>query len=149
MLAVLILTFVLGTFQLTAHADQSGASAAISSVKGQIMTCYSAAKEAEAGGANITVLARALNEANVLLSNAESAFTAGDYASAQNYAAQSQARLVNFTSDANALLIASTAQRNQAFSINVVGSICGTVAILVGGTGMWFFLKKEDRQNGE
>jgi hypothetical protein len=146
---VLALVFAVGVFPSVAWADQSGAAGAISNAKSQILTCYNAAKEAEAAGANITALAGALNEAGILLSKAESAFSAGDFVGAQNYAVQSQGKLASFVSNANALLIAAGAQRNQDFLINVVGSTVGTVAVIAGSVGLWFFLKKKYHREGE
>lgn len=129
-------------------ADQSGAANAISSAKSQLVNCYDAAREAEAAGANITTLTGVLNEAGLLLSHAEFAFSNGDFADAQDYAVQSQGKLVNLVSDANALLIAAGAQRNQDFLINVVGSTGGTVVVLVGSFGLWSFLKKKYPNDG-
>jgi len=131
-----------------AWANQSGAANAISSARSQLVNCYDAAREAEAAGANITTLTQVLNEAGLLLSQAEFAFSGGDFGGAQDYAVQSQSKLGDFVSDAEALRIAGEGQRNQDFLINVVGSTGGTVAVLVGSFGLWSFLKKKYPSDG-
>jgi hypothetical protein len=123
-------------------ADQGAASAAISSAKNTIATCYSAAKEAEAAGANITALVGTLNEAGSLLSQAELAHAANDFDTALNLATQSQNRLNNFVGEANALKETAAQQQNQDFLINVVGSTIGTFAVIIAGFAVWRFLKK-------
>ena len=112
------------------------------------MDCYDAARDAEAAGANITALTRVLNEAGLLLSQAEFAFSVGDFGGAQDYAVQSQSKLGDFAADAEALKIVAEGQRNQDFLVNVVGSTGGTVAVLVGSFGVWSFLKKKYPSDG-
>lgn len=143
-----LLVLFLGVFSPIVWADQSGASNAISSAKNQLVSCYEAAREAEAAGANITSLAVVLNDAGLLLSQAEFAFSVGDYGAAQDYAVQSQGRLADFVSDANVLKVAGEGERNQDFLINVVGSAGGTVAVLVGSFALWSFLKKKYQAEG-
>ena len=147
MLSALPVLF-LGVFPAMVWADQSGAANAISNARSQLVICYDVARETEAAGANITTLTRVLNEAGLLLSQAEFAFSVGDFGGAQDYAIQSQGRLANLVSDANALKIAGEGQRNQDFLINVVGSTGGTVAVLVGSFGFWSFMKKKYQNNG-
>jgi len=87
---------------------------------------YDAAREAEAAGANITTLTRVLNEAGLLFSQAEFAFSVGDFfgcAGIMRFRRSKQTR--GFCSDAEALKIAGEGQRNQDFLINVVGSTVG------------------------
>lgn len=148
-LVVLALVFAFGVFPSVAWADQSGAAGAISSARSQIVSCYNAAKEAEAAGANITTLASALNDAGLLLSNAESAFLAGDFVAAQDSAVQSQGKLAGFISNAHALQTEGAAQRNQDFLVNEVGSTVGTIAVVAGSIGVWLFLKKKYRKEEE
>lgn len=124
-------------------AEQANASTAISSAKNTILNCYSAAKEAEAAGANITVLTGTLNEAGSLLSQAELAYATGDFNTALNLADQSKNRLSNFIGEANSLKETATQQRNQDFLINVVGSTVGAFVIIVTGFAVWFFLKRK------
>jgi hypothetical protein len=140
-----LLVVSVGVLPSVVWADQGGAAAAVASAQSRIETCYEAAKKAEAAGANISALTESLNEAGSLLSDAEFAFSVGDFASAQDFAAQSQGKLVDFVSDASALQAAGGAKRNQDFLINVFGSICGTAAVLAGSFGLWLFLKKRYR----
>jgi hypothetical protein len=124
-------------------AEQTDATATITSAKEQFVTCYQAARDAEGAGANISSLTASLNEAGALLSQAESAYSANDFDTARNLAVQSQGMLGNFVSEANVLKENATAQRFWDFMINVVGSVIGTVAVLVGGVVVWLFLKKK------
>ena len=144
-LLCLLLAFSLGFLPSVAWADQGGAANAISSARSQLLSCYEAVWDAEAAGANITSLTGTLNEAGLLLSQAEFAFSNGDFGAAQDYALQSQGKLSNLVSVANSLLNAAEAQRNQDFLVNVVGSTGGTVAVLVGSLGLWSFLKKRSK----
>jgi hypothetical protein len=153
LLLCLLLAFSLGFLPPVVWADQGGAANAISSARSQLVSNYDAVRRAEAAGANVTSLTGTLNEAGLLLSQAEFAFSNGDFGAAQDYALQSQGKLANVVSEANVLLNAAEAQRNQDFLVNVVGSTGGTVAVLVGSWGLWSFLKKknkskEDREFG-
>ena len=140
---ITLLLFVISTFLPLARADQTDAAAAIASAKEQILICYQAAKEAEGAGANITALVAVLNDAGTLLSSAEFAYSVSDFDIARDLAVQSRERLGNFVSEANVLIVNATAQRFWDFMINVVGSVIGTVAVLVGGVVVWLFLKKK------
>jgi hypothetical protein len=130
-------------------ADQAGAANAISNARIQLVNCYNVAGTAEAAGANITMLTVTLNEAGWFLSQAEFAFSNGDFAGAQDYAVQSQGKLADFVSEANALLIVAAGRRNQDFLLTVVGSTGGTFAVLAGSFGFWSFLKKKHKNDGE
>lgn len=124
-------------------AEQTDASAAITSAKEQIVTCYQAARDAEGAGANITSLTATLNDAGALLSQAESAYSTNDFDAARDLAVQSREMLSNFVSDANALKETAIQQGNQDFMINVVGSAVGAIAVVVGGFAVWNFLKRK------
>jgi len=130
-------------------AGQNEAATAIATAKQQIVTCYQAAAGAETAGANITSLTSILNEAGMLLSNAELAYSKGDFNAARDQAVQSQTRLSNFVSEANALSEIAGQQRNLDFIINVVGSTVGTLVILGAAVAVWFFLKKRFVTRGE
>lgn len=127
---------------------QSDAAAAITSAKEQIVTCYQAVKDAESASANVTSLTAVLNDAGALLSRAELAYSTGDFDAARDLAVQSQGRLGNLVSEANALKETATQQRNQDFMINVVGSTVGTFAVLGAGAAVWFLLKRRYEQSG-
>ena len=129
-------------------ADQTDATAAITSAKEQIVTCYQAAKDAEGAGANITSLTATLNDAGTLLSQAESAYSMNDFDAARYLAVQGQGMLGHLVSEANALKQTATQQRSQDFLINVVGSLIGAFAVIGAGAATWLFLKKRYAQNG-
>jgi hypothetical protein len=136
--AILIVTFFISPV-----ASQADVTTAISSAKNTFLNCYEAAKAAETAGANITVLTSNLNEAGMLLSQAELAYSSNDLNSARNLAVQSEAKLSNFISDADHLREIATQQRNQDFLITVVGPLLGALAIIGIGVGTWIFLKKK------
>jgi hypothetical protein len=79
-IAVLLVTSVL--FAAPAFAQQDSAQTAISSAQSTLVSCYSAAKDAEAAGANVTSLTATLNTAAGLLSQAELAYASSDYSTA-------------------------------------------------------------------
>ncbi|MCW4007356.1 MAG: hypothetical protein NWF09_01505 [Candidatus Bathyarchaeota archaeon] len=140
-----ILLLVVSPFFPLARADQTAAAAAIASAKEQIATCYSAAKEAESAGANITALTAILNDAGELISRAEYTYSIGDFDAAQDLAVQSQRLLSDFVAEANALKETAAEQRNRDFMINIVGSSAGTFAVLGVGSAIWVLLRRRER----
>jgi hypothetical protein len=143
-LVVLVaLLFFVAVFASPVWADQAGATAAISSTKNTIVNCYGAAEEAEAVGANITALVATLNDAGALLSQAELAYAANDFDAAVNFAVQSQSVLNGFVGEANALKETAVQQQNQDFLVNVVGSIIGSIAVIIVGGLVWLLLKRK------
>ena len=146
---IALLSLFLSASPSTVLAQQSGAASAISSARVQLVSCYNAAREAEATGANITKLASVLNEAGSLLSSAEFAFSHEDFDLAHDYAVQCQDKLTNFVSKANAISVAGEANRNQDFLINVIGSTAGSIVVLIGGLALWSFLKKKNLEGGQ
>ena len=145
---VTVLIFSVIALPTLVLAEQTDAAEAITSAKAQIVTCYQAAREAEGAGANITTLTATLNDAGMLLSQAESAYSKNDFDAARNLAVQSQGMLGNLVSEANSLKQTATQQRNQDFLINMVGSLVGAFAVIGAGVATWLFLKKRYAQNG-
>ena len=141
MFAAAVLLVLLAVFGSLVSA-QGDAAAAISSAKSTVLSCYNAAKDAEAAGANITTLTGTLNEAGSLLSRAELAYSTGDFAAATSFAVQSQNKLSNFVAKANSLRDAAARRESRDFLVNVVGSVAGTFAVVCAGVGTWVFLKK-------
>lgn len=129
-------------------ANQTSAAAAINSAKNTILTCYDAAKEAESAGANISLLESTLNNAGLLLSQAELAYSKNEYDRAQSLAVQSQTVLNGFTSKAQSSGLAALQQRNQDFLVNVVGSIIATLVVLTAGLLAWVYLKRKYTKGG-
>jgi hypothetical protein len=146
-LAVLLLTVT----ALPSHIvlAQTGASSAISSAQNTLNTCYEAAKQAEAAGANITSLQETLNTAGTQLSQAEYAISQGDSASANSYAQQAQNILNGFVEQANVLRDTASRQTQTSFLINVVGSIAGTFAVIGGSIAVWIILKRKNPSQGD
>ena len=140
---VIILLVAVTVVASPVWAEQSNAETAIASAKNRISDCYSAAKEAEAAGANITGLMGTLSEAASLLSQAELAYAGNDFGVAVNFAIQSQNALNDFIGEANTLKETALQQQNQDFLINVVGSIIGAFAVIVVGGLVWILLKRK------
>jgi hypothetical protein len=140
----LIIILVLFVMAVTSPAwGQADAATAISSAKNTILSCYNAAKEAEAAGANISVLVDNLNEAGSLLSQADLAYATNDFDAAFNLAIQSQNSLNDCLAEANTLKETAAQQQNQDFLKNVVGSIIGTFVVIFAGLAIWLLLKKK------
>jgi hypothetical protein len=144
-----LLAMSLSFLPSTVWADQVEVADAISRARSQLVNCYNVARKAETVVANITTLTGTLNKAGLFLSQAEFAFSNGDFTGAQDYAVQSQGKLADFVTEANAFLIDAASQRNQDFLIDVLGSAGGTVAVLVGSAGFWSFLKKKHKNDGD
>jgi type II secretory pathway pseudopilin PulG len=140
---VIVLLLVLAVAASPVWAEQSGSSTAISSAQTTILYCFNAAKDAEAAGANITVLVGTLNEAGSLLSQAESVYAINDFDTAYDLAVQSQNTLSGFVAEANALREAAVQQQNQGFLVNIVGSAIGTFVVIAAGFAAWLLLKKK------
>ncbi len=129
-------------FVVPVHADASSAQLAINSAQLKLIECYNSAKAAESATANISQLTPILNEAGMLFSHAQLAFTNGDFDGAQNYATQTQSLLENFVSQANALEGSAAQSRDQSFLFGFVGSIVGTILVLVISSVLWILLKR-------
>jgi hypothetical protein len=124
-------------------------SGAIDSAQNMLNTCFEAAKQAEAAGANITSLQDTLNIAGAQLSKAQYAQSQGDSGSANNYAQQAQSTLSGFEEQANALRDTASRQTQTSFLINVVGSIVGTFAVIGGSIAVWIILKRKNPSQGD
>ncbi|MGA2683065.1 MAG: hypothetical protein ABSF44_14845 [Candidatus Bathyarchaeia archaeon] len=147
LLVAMFIVLSLGALPSNVLAEQSGAATSISTAQSQIQSCYNAAKEADAAGANITSLTNILNNAGALLSQAELAYFTGNSNQAINLATQSQSKLDNFISQANDLKVAAIQQENQE-SLIVAASIAGTLAVIAAGTILWYKLKRKCEPSG-
>jgi hypothetical protein len=121
---------------------------AVSAAQNKLVQCYDATRAAEAAGANVSQLTSQLNSAGLLLSRAELANSTGDFGSANSLAAQCQSELANFVSDANTLQVSAERSRTLGFLVNVVGSVAGTIAVLVGSFVVWVLLKRRYGTSG-
>jgi hypothetical protein len=145
--AFTLVLFLLVSLSSFVHADQASASATLSSARSKLLDCYNAAKDAEAAGANVTSLTNVLNDAGASLSNAELAYSKGDFDNAVNLASQSQAKLANFIPSANDLKASGVDHANQEFLV-FIGSIVGTFVVIGAGILMWFVLKRRGKNLG-
>jgi hypothetical protein len=144
-ITVIILFITTALFASPVFADQNSAQTAIMSAQNNLKTCYDAAKQAQAAGANVDSLMVTLNDAAGSLSEAELAYASNDYNSAYNYATQSQSKLNGFTSQASALQQNAINNDNQNF-ITLVSSVIGSVAILCVGIAAWVTLNRKQRK---
>lgn len=140
--AFLVLCLLASFSSVAMGSTQADAGSAVDSAQNTITNCYKAAETAESTGANITSLEVSLNNAGKSLSNAELAYSNGNYDSAVNYAGQCQSTLSNFLSEANAIKASGEQQRSQS-SIILVVSIVGSLAVVGAGYGLWLQLKKK------
>ena len=81
----------------------------------KLVSCFDAARSAEAAGANISQLTHTLNVAGSLLSNAQLAYSKAIWGGSE-FSVQSQNQLSNFISNANSLRVSGFAESNCEFS---------------------------------
>ncbi len=140
----LVLFLMIGVFSSAfVVAQQSTSAHAISDAQSRIISCFDAAQTAEAAGANISRLINTLNYAGMLLSNAENAYSIGDFDNAQRLAVESQNLLSGFVSEAISLKVTASQERNTDFLVNVVSSVVGAILLLVGSIIVWKIIKKK------
>lgn len=128
-----------------ACSSQSEAESQILLAEEEVFNCYWAVYEAEKAGADVSELLKRLNEAAWLLSQAKHAYNLEEYDLALSLANQSLAKLTSFVDKAISLKLSAERARFFDFMVNFVGSAVGAVAILVGGYGVWFYLKKREK----
>jgi hypothetical protein len=142
-LAVLLL-FLLPVFIVRVNASsEETAALAITEAEETVASAYEAVLEAEKAGANVTNLLNVLNEAGILLSKAHLAYDMGDFDSARDFAVWCKGNLTGFVDEAEALKQSAIQRRYWDFTVNVVGSAVGAVAVVVGGFASWTFLKRK------
>jgi len=142
-LAVLFL-FLLPVFIVRVSASsEETAALAITEAEETVASAYEAVLEAEKAGANVTDLLSVLNEAGMLLSKAHLAYAMGDFDSARDFAVWCQGNLTGFVDEAEALKQSAVQKGYWDFTVNVVGSAVGAVAVVVCGFVAWAFLKRK------
>ena len=122
--------------------DEGQARSAIVEADQTIRDCYLAVAAADKAGGNISDMLSVLQDAGMLLSRADLALERGDFDAAYDLAVQSKARLDGFVADANSVKDAAEHNGFVDFMFNVVGSSAGTVAVVVGGFAVWFWLNR-------
>jgi hypothetical protein len=135
-------------FPKSAFAEQADAETAIASAKQEIVACYQAAMEAEGAGANITSLTAVLNDAGMLLSQSELAYSKNDFDVAREFAAQIQQKLGDVISNANVLKDSAVQRSKDDFLVNIVGSVVGVFVVIGAGLATWFLLNKRNKTSG-
>ena len=145
----LFLLFVTGCLPAFVRADQSSASSELASTQRKLVECFNSAKAAETAGANISELTSTLNVAGSLFSQAELAYSSGNFSGAEALAVQSQNELGNFVSTASSLQSAAAQRQNVDFYLNFVAPIVGAVAVIVGSFAVWSLLKRKYERTGE
>jgi hypothetical protein len=123
-------------------AQQDAAGSALSSAKQQLVTCYLAAGEAEAAGADVSTLTIELEGAGELFSRAELAYSAGDFEAAIDLASQSSLALNGFLQNADLVRFQAIRQANLDFWFSLVTTIVGSLVVIIGGFLVWWRLKK-------
>jgi hypothetical protein len=146
--SVMFSLLVVAMLCLPVSASQSDAATAISSAQNTLSSCFDAAKAAEAAGANITSLTDTINQAGLLLSKAEVAYSQNNFDTAADFAAQSKNILNNFVQQAESLGQRAAEQQNRDFLINVVGSVVGAFAVLAVGFAVWVILGRRNETVG-
>ena len=105
-------------------------------------TCYDAVLHAETASANISSLIVILNDASELLSKAELANAAGDYAVANSYASQSQNVLNGFAEKASTLQQAAITENSQ-HSTSMILTLFVSLIVFLCGLSAWFILNRQ------
>jgi hypothetical protein len=128
-----------------AETSKDQAASALANAEEAVSSAYQAVSKAEESGANVSSLLVQLNEAGELLSRAQVAYNSGDFVSVLNFSAQSQEKLNGFVVEANALKASAVNARYWDFTVNVVGSITGSVAVVCCSFVVWVLLKRRYR----
>jgi hypothetical protein len=137
---VVFMVFSAVAFVPLVSATEAEAASAIAVAKQRMVVCFQAAEDAELAGANITSLANVLNDAGALLSDAELAFSYGDFDLAQSLAVESFEGLNNFVSEANELHDAAVQAGTFDFYV-FVGSAVGAFLVILVGVAVWFWAR--------
>ena len=122
--------------------DEGQARSAVVEADQTIKDCYLAVAAADKAGGNVSNMLSVLQDAGMLLSKADLALEKGDFDSAYDLAVQSKASLDGFVAEANSVKDAAEHSGSVDFMINIVGSSAGTVAVVVGGFAVWFWLNR-------
>jgi len=122
--------------------DEGQARSAMVEADQTVKDCYLAVAAADKAGGNVSGRLSVLQDAGMLLSRANLAFEKGDFDSAYSLAVQSKASLDGFVAEANSVKDAAEQSGFVDFMINIVGSSAGTVAVVVGGFAVWFWLNR-------
>lgn len=126
--------------------EGQGAGSAVTQAQNTLASSTQAVAEAQSAGANVDSLMAPLNEAAGLLSKAQLANSAGDYAAANNYASQCQSKLSGVAGEASTLQQEAQSQKTQS-SLYTVLTLLISAVLLVSGIASWFILNKRERRS--
>jgi hypothetical protein len=136
-------------FPLGHASSQLDTSSAIEVAKIQFINAYRSVQQAEQTGANVTDLTAMLNDVGLLLSEADQAYSIGDFDASHSLAVQCQGLLVDFANKVDVLKEAATQQSANDFWLKIVYPIFGSLAVIVAGFAIWYGLKKKYGTSGE
>ena len=146
---LLFAMFSLASFAVVGYcSSETDARSAVAEASQRVNTCYSAAADAAKAGANVTGLLVTLDDAGGLLSKAELALVKGEFDSASTLAHLSEERLVGFEDAAVGLRDSAVRAGFLDFAFGVVGSAVGSVAVVLVGVVVWFYLKRRYARRG-
>lgn len=148
-IALLLTLCLCASTSLALGSAQTDAASTIEVAKIQLINAYRLAQQAEQAGANITQLTTILNDAGLLLSQAEQAYSIGDFDASQSLAVQSQGLLGDFAIEAEVLKEAAAQQAANDFWVKLIYPIFGSLAVIVIGFAIWYVLKKKYTISGE
>ncbi len=124
----------------------------IDEARSALISSYLSVVDAEEAGANVTSLLVTLNNATDLLSKAEFAYANaganGNYDVPYAYASECEEMLNGFSAEVLTLKNSAVQQGFSDFMIYFVGSILGTVGVVLGSYVLWVALKKKTGQTG-
>jgi hypothetical protein len=141
----LCVLLIVRSVNFSSASSVSDASSAIAQAEQRISACYSAAGDAEKAGANMTSLLTVLDNAGMLLSEAQLAFQNGNFDSAYTLAVQGNTTLNGFESQADSLRNTAAQQGRTDFLVNVVGSTVAAFAVIAVGLSVWFYLRRPEK----
>lgn len=125
---------------IAVSSDEAGE--AVKTAERDLGSAFMAVAEAEGAGANVSVLLDKLNAGGVFLSEAHSAFSAGNYESAFSSALACSSAVEGVVGDAARLKIAAEVASVANIFLTTTGSVIGLALVLILGFVGWRFLKR-------
>jgi hypothetical protein len=120
--------------------DEAGE--AVKTAERDLGSAFMAVAEAEGAGANVSVLLDKLGAAGVFLSEAHSAFSAGNYESAFSSAVACSSAAEGVFGDAARLKMDAEVASVESLFLTTAGSVIGVGLVLILGFVGWRFLKR-------
>ncbi len=142
---MIILVCSLGFFanvNRVSAASEAEARDAVYSARSMFVSNYLEVADAGKAGANISDLLVTLNKAGDLLSRADLALEKGDYNGTLSFAHESEQMLIGFGEEASAIRDAAAQKGYSDFLIYMVGSVLGTVVVVLASFLLWRVMKR-------